>query len=124
MADVRNRRGVRPSTRGTQRERCLSCGCILAADHDNRLCSPCRAREPYDPRTDGDFAAKLAAYLGRHIGGDCDPYRHFGIIPAAHYVVSRQIARLNREGWRIITRHGGPRGGGCHVARRPPDVSA
>lgn len=108
--------GSRKLARGRLRSRprqqatCAACGCLIAHDHGGILCSPCRLRCDYDPRTDPQFTARLVAYLAAHVGRACNPTAHFAIRRDASYVVPRLVARLNATGWEIVPvrgRHGG-----------------
>ena len=86
---------------------CRRCGCTLAADNPDDLCSPCHRRPPYDPRTDGAFAARLAAYLASNRGRWCDPSLHFGVPPHLRDAVWQAVRKLRRGGWIIEGRQRG-----------------
>ena len=98
-------------------KRCTACGCILAQDHHAPKCTPCNLRDPYDPRTDGDFPRKLADYLARHLGRRVNPCAYFNVVPQARYYVYRRIVDLQRAGWIITGTRGA--GGGYLVAAIP-----
>lgn len=96
---------------------CTACGCRLAHDHHAPKCTPCNLRDPYDPRTDGDFPRKLADYLARSLGRRVSPCAYFNVIPQARYYVHRRILDLQRAGWGIVGTRG--RAGGYCVQTVP-----
>jgi hypothetical protein len=87
---------------------CRRCGCVLAADNPGDLCAPCVRRPPYDPRSDGAFAGRLAAYLVANRGRWCDPSLHFGVPTHLRDAVWQAVRKLRRGGWVI---EGRARGG-------------
>jgi len=113
---VAGRRRVRSKPR-----LCASCGCVLASDNGGTRCSPCACREPYDPRTDGQFPRRLAAYLARHVGRTVNPCAYFNVVESARYYVHRRVRQLSGCGWEIVGVRGV--GGGYMVVRTPQDAT-
>lgn len=78
---------------------CVRCGSRLARDNRGIECS--HHKREFDPRCDGEWPNKLAAYLAENVGGTVHPTAHFGITERDSNSVSRSIAKLRKAGWVI-----------------------
>jgi hypothetical protein len=78
---------------------CVRCGARLACDNTGLVCT-CHVNR-YDPRCDGQWPAKLRAYVSQNVGSTIHPTAHFGIIRRANKSVSREVAKMRTEGWTI-----------------------
>jgi len=94
---------------------CLRCGASLSSANRSITCY-CHERT-YDPRIDGEWTAKLTAYVSENIGSTIHPTARFGIAEGIH-VVSRSICKLRRQGWVIHSKTGQD----CYLVQQAPPV--
>lgn len=95
---------------------CPCCGCVIAADDESPICSPCSRSyrdawaSGYRPQHDAQLRQRLLEVLQAHRGERVNVYRLLGMWPcglAEWMTVKARIRVLRRRGHSILGYHDG-----------------